>query len=208
VDRLETSPFDAVIVDRLSGLESLSLARVYADQSNWILVLPDDAEADRVNALDSGVDDVWSPRFSAREAVVRLKIMQRRKGGEAAGPLRGRTLEYRFDGWRLCVFTRELYSPRGDRCFLPLSDFRLLRTLLDRAPESVSPSDLDMLLGRVVNGSATRRDWRIIIHRFRKRLNRMLPGQGLVRTVRGVGYVVTAEVITVRPAERPLASPG
>ncbi len=99
---------------------------------------------------------------------------------------------YIFSGWTLDATTRDLSGAAGRRAELTSSEFDLLMALLRCPGQAISRADLV----RALRG----RDWNYfdrsidtLVARLRKKID--TPGApSLVRSARGVGYVLCASV--------------
>jgi len=121
----------------------------------------------------------------------------------APSPASARERRYLFAGWSLDAARRDLVRTSGGRVDLTSSEFDLLMALL-RAPGE--PLSRTALL-RAVRG----RTWNYydrsidtLVARLRKKIDADRGGPPLIRSVRGVGYVLRASVAEAR-AERAVA---
>ena len=78
----QAAPYDAIVLDMmLPDLDGLEVVRRLRAKQVWTPVLmltARDAVADRVGALDSGVDDYLTKPFSFAELFARLRAIVRR----------------------------------------------------------------------------------------------------------------------------------
>jgi two-component system response regulator QseB len=158
------------------GLQLLS--RLRRDRSGLpVLILSArDALPDRLRGLDSGADDYLVKPFELAELLSRLRALARRS--------------YGFDGERLELRGLSLHLPtrrvtvQGKAVELTASEYILLKTLLMRADRVVTRRSLEeqALPGAQANASNS-----LDVHMAN--LRRKI-GEGYVRTVRGVGYVI------------------
>ena len=135
-----------------------------------------DALADRLAGLDSGADDYLVKPFALAELLSRIRALARRSYG-----FEGDTLELR--GLALQEATLRV-SVDGVAVELSRSEFLLLATLVKRADRVVTRRVLEeqVLPGGLHNDSNV---LDVHISNLRKKI-----GDGYVRTVRGVGYVI------------------
>jgi two-component system OmpR family response regulator len=183
---LEESPFDAVLLDiMMPGPDGLSVLKKIREKSRVpvIMLTAKGDETDRVVGLELGADDYLPKPFSPRELLARLKAVLRR-----AQP----TLEEE----RLIVgaVTVELGSREarvaGELVELTGLEFDLLAALMRRPGQVVPRSRLLELSGR---GDTLVNDRTVDVHisHLRKKLGDDPPK--LIKTVRGVGYVLARE---------------
>ena len=104
---------------------------------------------------------------------------------------------YRFVGWELNVRLRRLTTPGGETVALTNSEFNLLAAFL-AAPQRVLSRDQLLSLSRLHNDEVYDRSIDVQVGRLRKKLEAGGPGQTLIRTERGAGYVFVAAVEIVR----------
>jgi len=177
---LDTELCDLVLLDLgLPDGDGLQLlARLRRDRSDLpVLILSArDALPDRLRGLDSGADDYLVKPFELAELLSRLRALARRS--------------YGFDGERLELRGLSLHLPtrrvtvQGKPVELTASEYILLKTLLMRADRVVTRRSLEeqALPGAQANASNS-----LDVHMAN--LRRKI-GEGYVRTVRGVGYVI------------------
>jgi two-component system OmpR family response regulator len=150
---------------------------------------------DKVMCLEMGADDYVVKPFDPRELVARVRAILRRAQGDerARSASSGNGDEVRFDGWRLHRSTRQLTSPKD--VVIPLSngEFRLLWAFLEK-PRQVLNRDqlLDAARGRTME--AFDRSIDLLVSRLRQKLEEDPREPRLVRTVRGEGYLLEAQV--------------
>ena len=151
-----------------------------------LLVTARAEESDRVLGLELGADDYIVKPFSPRELLARIQAFVRRRRGELlphAGELRvgplvadPGTLEATIEGERLVL------SP---------TEFHLLVCLMQRPGRVLSRDQLLELL----KGSADEAFDRAVdvqVSRLRQKLGDVW-GHRLIKTIRGVGYMLVAE---------------
>jgi two-component system OmpR family response regulator len=187
---------DLVILDlMLPGEDGLSLCRDLRAGSNLpvIMLTARGEETDRIVGLEMGADDYVPKPFSPRELLARIKSVLRRARSlpenlapEAAGA-------FRFSGWTLDIATRNLLSPAGVVIALSGTEFRLLRIFLEH-PHRVLTRDqlIDLMLSR--DAGPFDRAIDVQVSRLRRRLGEDGRESALIKTVRGQGYVLAADV--------------
>ncbi|MDL4863970.1 response regulator [Halomonas elongata] len=193
---LATERPDLLVVDlMLPGDDGFAICReVRRDSEVPIIMLtasPD--ETDRILGLELGADDYLGKPFNPRELLARVKAVLRRcrPRGDSAGSGMARIVA--FGDWRLDRVTRELIDERGMRSALSGADFSLLQVFLEHAEQVLSREALfDLTRGR----PAPPLDRSIDVHvcRLRQRLGEDAQHSQLIRTVRGMGYVLAARV--------------
>lgn len=188
--------FDLLVLDlMLPGEDGLSLCRrVRAGSDLPIVMLTAIGEdTDRIVGLEMGADDYIAKPFNPRELLARIRAVLRRSQGPApAAPAEdGRVL--RFLGWCLDPGRRNLQAPDGTVVDLTGGEFTLLLALAEH-PGRVLTRDqlLDLTRGR--EAGPFDRSVDVQVSRLRRKLEDDPKRPGIIKTVRGGGYVFAAEV--------------
>jgi len=196
---LEAGRINLVVLDlMLPGEDGLSLCRrLRAGSTLPIVMLTAMGErTDRIIGLEMGADDYLAKPFDPRELLARVRAVLRRAGTPAATRLSapGRTLE--FDGWRLDVARRQLFSPTGALVPLRAGEFDLLLALAER-PQRVLTRDqlLDLSRGRAATSFDRSVD--VQVSRLRHKIELDPKEPELIKTVRSGGYVFAAAVTVI-----------
>ena len=198
---LEDTPGDLLILDvMLPDEDGFSLCRWVRQHPRFatipiIMLTASSDEADRVIGLELGADDYLGKPFSPRELQARIKALLRRAQFSSVNVTAGNEV-MAFDEWRLNTVTHRLFHTDGEEVILSGADFALLKLFLDNPQQ---------ILDRDTIGNATRgRDLmpldRIVdmaVSRLRQRLRDTDKPPRLIRTVRGSGYQLAAQVSTV-----------
>jgi two-component system OmpR family response regulator len=177
--------FDAILLDvMMPGTDGLTVLRTVRDAGHRIPVIMLTArgdEADRVVGLELGADDYVAKPFSPRELLARLRAVVRRAHPE--------TVAEKLSAAGITVDTgsREAWVD-GQPVALTGLEVDLLVALLRRAGRVVPRSALLDLAGRG-DVSVGERAVDVHISRLRKKLGDDPPTR--IRTVRGVGYVLS-----------------
>lgn len=195
-DALVKGTFDLVILDlMLPGEDGLSLCRSLRAKSDIpILMLTARGETmDRVIGLEVGADDYIVKPFEPRELVARIQTILRRTRGGRESPKEPENM-VSFMGWRLNYVLRQVISP--EELVIPLSnaEFRLLKVFIEH-PCRVLTRDflLDQARGRGMD--LFDRSIDLLVSRLRQKLGDDSRTPGLIKTVRGEGYLFDAKVM-------------
>lgn len=178
---LSCEQFDLILLDlglpRLDGLDILRMIRNRTDSEVPVLILTArDETSYRIKGLDAGADDYLIKPFDIDELKARIRALLRRCQGRAR-PL----LEHA--GVSLDPASQEVRY-RGDIVPMTHMEFQLLHQLLARPGVVVTRERLTgTLYGWKESGQGNTLE--VLIHNLRKKLH-----SGLIRTVRGVGYLV------------------
>ena len=172
--------FAAIVLDlgrpRRDGLSVLSALRGAGNAVPVLVLTARDQVADKVRCLDLGADDYVVKPFDLDELAARLRALARRARGRAEASLR--------HGEVVLDPAARSVTLRGEPVVLTGREFDLLQMLLEAAGRVLTRRGLDEQLyawGEAVGSNALE----VHIHHLRKKL-----GADLIRTVRGVGYMV------------------
>lgn len=203
---LESEAIDLVLLDLvMPGEDGLSLAREIRRNSEVpiIMVTGKGDLIDRVVGLEAGADDYIAKPFHLREILARIRTVSRRAQSRAAPPAtavaepapaaEAPTEALTFEGWTLDVLRRDLRSPDGAQVPLTAAEFELLRVFLHH-PNRVLSRDQLMDLAKGRDWAAYDRTIDTQVMRLRKKIEADPANPGLVKTVRGAGYLFAAAV--------------
>lgn len=182
-----------VILDvMLPDTDGFTLCRSVRSQSTVpIIMLTASADdTDRIVGLELGADDYIAKPYNPRELLARIKAIHRRMQLAAPGtPVR--TL--RFAGFSMDLVERVLTDAEGHPVVLTSMDFNLLRFLVEHAGETLDRARLmEQTRGRDLGPLDRSLD--VQVSRLRQRLGDDGKQPVLIKTVRGSGYVFSAEV--------------
>lgn len=177
---LSAESFDLVVLDlglpKRNGMEVLSDLRGRGNHIPVLILTARDTVDDRVRGLDSGADDYLVKPFDLAELCARVRALIRRQGGRSSPVLEFGTLRLdpaahsvKLDGVKVELSPREL---------------AVLQLLLENAGRVQSRERLEEALygwGSDVESNTIE----VYIHHLRKKF-----GKELIRTIRGVGYMV------------------
>ena len=186
---LRTEPFAIVLLDLGladgDGSEVLHHIREsrpgnLPDPATPVLIMTArDQVASRIACLDMGADDYLTKPFDPGELAARMRALRRRTAGRAQPVLRWGSLEIdpaartvKRDGQEVELSTRE---------------FGVLLILVEASPRVLSRSQIETSLYNweaALDSNAIE----VHVHHLRKKL-----GDGVIRTMRGVGYFVPAD---------------
>lgn len=190
---LAARPFDLVLLDvMLPGRSGLDLCRDIRKTSAVpiIMVSARGDEIDRVVGLEVGADDYVAKPFGAKELLARIRaVLRRASGAFEAAPGEPRQDMLRFAGWRLDRRRRELLDPAGVSIELSGAEHDLLVTFLEN-PQRVIGRERLLELSRTRLADSSDRSIDVLVSRLRRKLGQ----EDLIRTVRGVGYLFSADV--------------
>ena len=190
LEEARSREYDLMVLDLLlpgtSGLEVCSLLRSEQSDLPIVMLTARDAEADRVNGLDSGADDYVTKPFSVAELVSRVRSLLRRRELDRASSGSVKSV----GGLRLDV-ARHTASVDGSPILLTRSEFRLV-ALLASAPGK--PFAREELIKHLWESDfvGDRRAIDVHVSNLRRKLEADPRRPRRLLTVRGVGYKLVA----------------
>ena len=191
---------DLVVLDLMlpdvDGLEVCRRIRAMPGEAGRVPVLMLTAKGDpmdRIVGLEIGADDYLPKPYVPRELLARVRAILRRtrEVHRVAAAPPGEV--YGFAGWRLDSASRDLLDAAGAPVVLTGGEHDLLMAFLRHAQRVLSR---DQLLDWTRGRSATPYDRSIdvLLGRLRRKLASGAGGEGLIKTVRGGGYLFSAPV--------------
>jgi two-component system, OmpR family, response regulator CpxR len=179
---------DLILLDvMLPGLEGFEVLRQVRRRSDVpiIMLTARTARTDRVAGLDAGADDYLPKPFEPEELIARIRAVLRRSGRNTGGSLES----FEVNGVRLVPGTREVRCA-GSPIEITTTEFDILELLMRSAGRIISRNEMFAAIYRRP-ASAQDRSLDVHVSHLRKKLGSM---GGLIRTIRGVGYLFCAEV--------------
>lgn len=190
LQQLARSPADAIVLDLMmpgeDGLAICRRLRAGGDMTPILMLTAKGDPMDRILGLEMGADDYLAKPFTPRELVARLSAILRRTAGQARVD---RDVRLAFGPFVLDLATMTLAR---DGVPVPLSsrEFAILSAL---AASNGRPLSRAQLIDRALGRDAEVTDRAIDVHivRLRKALGDDPADPAWIRTVWGVGYVLT-----------------
>jgi two-component system, OmpR family, response regulator len=181
---------DLIILDiMMPGEDGLSFCERLRETRDTpiLMVSARGLSVDRSIGLETGADDYLSKPFERRELVARVKAILRRRGPSA------RTGRCRVGGLMVDLEGRVVTSYQDELVPLTSGEFDLLRCFTDR-PGRVLSRDLLIEWTRGRDSDGFDRNIDVQMSRLRKKLIESgFPEDG-IKTIRNVGYILTAAV--------------
>ena len=177
---LLAQPYEAAVLDlglpRKDGLDVLAAIRRARVLTPVLVLTARDAVPDRIRGLNLGADDYVVKPVDLHELAARLRALVRRAHGQPLECLAAQDI----------VLDPASRSVRrsGQPVVLSTREFDLLQAFMLSADRVLSREQLEQQLyswGQEVESNAIE----VHIHNLRRKL-----GQGLIHTVRGVGYML------------------
>lgn len=195
---VDAGDIDLVTLDlTLPDIDGLSVARTIRERSQVpiIMVTGKGDLIDRVIGLEVGADDYISKPFHLREVLARVRAVLRRARSEAgaAAGARAPGRVYRFDRWTLDLDRRELRDAQGAVSNLTTAEFGLIEIFAQHANRVLTRDQImDLLKGH--EWSPLDRSIDNLVARLRRKIESSQDEPCLIKTVRGLGYILTAQV--------------
>lgn len=180
---------DVILLDwmlpKLDGLEVLRRIRKTSDIP-VVMMTARDYVGDKVAGLDTGADDYITKPFEIEELLARLRVILRHKKTETRP---SQESSYQIDD--LILNTKLRQVTRNNQIIqLTQREYELLLTLIQHSGETMSRDDLlNTVWGIDFEGQPNVVD--VYIRYLRNKIDRDF-GAKLIHTVRGVGYVLSA----------------
>lgn len=172
--------YDVMILDlglpKIDGMNVLHTLRSRQDNIPVLVLTARDTLSDRVAGLDGGADDYMGKPFDLEELCARVRALARRQEGRGNPVIEHGNIRLDPAGQSVTL--------DGVAVGLTHKEFTLLLILIENAGKVMSRSKLDEALyswGEEVESNAIE----VHIHHLRKKLV-----SGLIRNVRGVGYII------------------
>ena len=177
---LNSEEYDLALLDiglpQKSGLEVLDELRVSGKDLPVLILTARDTVNDRIIGLDKGADDYMVKPFDLDELNARIRALLRRSVGRTSPTITHDDIE----------INPASHTIKKDGKIIDLSNrgFAILQTLLENVGRVMSRSQLEQSLYSWkddIDSNAVE----VHIHHIRKKL-----GNELIRTIRGIGYIV------------------
>lgn len=181
---LQGSSYDLVILDlnlpKMDGMTVLKQVRIHLERLPILVLTARNRTEDMVSGLDQGADDFLIKPFSFVELLARVRSLLRRNSAPATNSAKvGELTMNREEHWVLRGTRRVDLTPR---------EFMILEYLMNNAEKVVSREALMRDVWNVPYDPTTN-----IVDVYMKYLRDKIDLEGevkLIRTVRGVGYVL------------------
>jgi len=178
---------------RDNGLDLLHEIRSRSDVPVIMTADPCSDESDRVVGIELGADDCVTRPFGLRELLARIRAVLRRREVTGAEPQRDREASRcRFGGWELNRRSRRLTDPNGVPVTLTKGEYNLLIAFLD-APQRLLSREY-LLQATRIHEDIFDRSIDVQVLRLRRKLEAGPSAPRIIRTERGVGYVLALPV--------------
>lgn len=172
--------FDLVLLDltlpRRDGLDILRAVRQKGVNTPAIILTARGDIDEKLRGLDAGADDYMTKPFVMAELKARIRAVTRRAEGKADSSLVVGQLSLDTQHGQLRI--------NGEPCALPRAEFQILHYLMRHPDQVATRRRLEEQLYGWDQGTESNA-LEVHVHHLRRRI-----GKALIRTVRGVGYVL------------------
>jgi len=184
VQRLQTEDFDAVLLDLGlpdgDGNDVLTRVRAAGITVPVLIITARDGLQDRLKGFNNGADDYLIKPFEIPELLVRLRAILRRSGAAT-------DTEALWICGSLCLEEKRMrVTLDGAPLTLSKTEFALLLTLMKQSDRVLTRAELERRVLPFSDGATLD----VHISNVRKKI-----GDGFIRTVRGVGYMMQRELV-------------
>ncbi len=191
----ERQPHLIILDINLTSMDGLAVCRKLRHkgiQTPIIMLTARGEESDRINGLEIGADDYLTKPFNPRELVARIRAVMRRQAIAGFALYETDAVCYQFSVFELDMKTQSLLKG-GEDLRLTSSEFALLHLLI---LEAGRPLSRDQLVARMASREhhPDQRAIDMLVSRLRKKLDPVDASESLIRTLRGVGYILVADV--------------
>lgn len=202
-DAFGEAEFDLVTLDLNLGADNgLDILRELRRTHDVpiVMVTGKDDVIDRVVGLELGADDYLTKPFHVREVLARVRSVLRRSSRPMPAETTDRDSDtsdapwLSLDGLKIRLDRMLLVDRQGEDCDLTTADFKLLAAFLKNAKKPLSRDRLmDLIDGQ---------EWAPLdrtidnqVARLRKKVERDASRPLLIKTVRGIGYILTESAV-------------
>lgn len=179
-EALKLNHYDLIVLDlnlpRMDGMSVLKNLRKRKDSTPVLVLTARDGVSERVAGLDSGADDFVCKPFDLTEICARLRALARRNEGHGLPLLEHKGVT--IDPAAHQVFYNDVAVDLSQK------EYEILHYLMTHIGHVTSRTRLEEALyawGSEVESNAVE----VHIHHLRKKLD-----ANLIRTIRGVGYII------------------
>lgn len=194
---LESQPVDLVLLDfmlpEMDGFETCRQLRARQPLLPIIMLTAKKDDYNRIVGLELGADDYIAKPFNPRELLARIKTIMRRfsraEAFHASQPANSEKLSAPQHGLELDLAARSVQH-HGQPVELTSTEFDMLACLVENAGIVLSREAL-MNKVRGLDFEAFDRTIDVFISRLRQKLSDTPRQPEIIKTIRGVGYLLT-----------------
>jgi len=184
--KAKSAQYDLILLDlmlpRRTGFEIITGLRTLGVKTPILVISARDMVSDRIKALDLGADDYLVKDFNLKELIARAKTLIRRSAGEGHNVFRCKNLSLDI--------TNSVARRNSKFINLTRTEFRVLEILIRNKNKVVSFQNLmKTVWGESIDGCLSNK-LSVHIRLLRSKVDDPHE-ECLIKTVRGVGYMIT-----------------
>ncbi len=193
LERARSDEFDLIVLDRmLPYIDGLEVCRLLREESRSVYILmltAKDSLQDKIDGLKGGADDYLTKPFAFDELLARIGALQRRRAApDTEKPLRIGGLVLEPQSHRV--------TKGGVAIDLTVREFELLHYLMTNADRVVSRERLLNSVWEYGFDPGTK-IVDVYVRYLRKKIDGPEGEPSLIQTVRGIGYMMSRQHVTV-----------
>lgn len=198
IEILQQHHIDAILLDLHLpdgyGVDFISQIREITDVP-LLIVSGDQEKSCRIEGLDAGADDYIIKPFSNKELVARIKANLRRYHGlhskkhETANSDNPLSEIIRVGNWNLDKNKFQIFDDKNTPGNLTIREYLLLEALINNAHRAVNREELGLAI-KTENYVPPPRAIDVKVTRLRKKLGDCATDPQIIKTIRGVGYMI------------------
>ncbi|WP_121633340.1 response regulator transcription factor [Tropicibacter alexandrii] len=196
---METGRIDLILLDVMLGDENgvKICERLRAEQDVPIIMVSAlSADSDRMAGYAAGADDYIAKPFNTDLLLARIKAVLARARRSSSLAHRRRKQRFTFAGWVFDAKRDEVISPDGYQVALSRREIALLQVFLANPLIPLTRAEIAAALDLDGDGGADGqgRALDVLVGRLRTKIEADPKRPNLLRTERGVGYVLAVDV--------------
>ena len=200
---IKASRVDLILLDiMLGGENGIEICEKLRTQNSIpiILVSALSADSQKMDGYEVGADDYITKPFNPKLLEARLRAVLKRARRSTSLVYRRKTERYKFSSWCFDGKINKALSPEGFQVALSKKEINLLKALLANPfipltrEEIADVIDIDREADQGLN-SVQSRAIDVLVGRLRVKLEKNPKDPELIKTERGVGYVLASDVI-------------
>jgi len=200
---IKASRVDLILLDiMLGGENGIEICEKLRTQNSIpiILVSALSADSQKMDGYEVGADDYITKPFNPKLLEARLRAVLKRARRSTSLVYRRKTERYKFSSWCFDGKINKALSPEGFQVALSKKEINLLKALLANPfipltrEEIADVIDIDREADQGLN-SVQSRAIDVLVGRLRAKLEKNPKDPELIKTERGVGYVLASDVI-------------
>ncbi|OUD09790.1 DNA-binding response regulator [Marivivens niveibacter] len=198
---LENGRIDLILLDVMLGNENgvEICANLRREQDiPIILVSALSADHQRMAGYEVGADDYIAKPFNPQLLLARVRAVLQRAQRTPSLAYRRKTRTFHFGGWTYNAKKDEVISPDGFQVALSRRETALLNVLLANPHIPLTREEIAAALDVTASGDAspeaTGRAIDVLVGRLRAKIEKTPKDPRMLRTERGVGYVLSVDV--------------